>query len=61
MTDRSLDEIILGPPPSTGDDWYFSPRQAEGLDDADFEIISIPLEPSQGPSDGIERDSRTAS
>jgi hypothetical protein len=42
MSDQSLDAIVLGSAPSTGADWFFSPRQAEGLDDAEFEIVSAP-------------------
>jgi hypothetical protein len=50
MSDHSLDSMVLGPAPSTGDDWYFTPRPAEGLDAADLEIVSVPAEAESAPA-----------
>ena len=43
MKPRDLDAIVVGTPRQTGDDWYFAPRPAESLDDAEVAIVSVPI------------------
>ncbi len=47
MKPTDLDSIVLGTPRPTGDDWYFSPRPSEGLDDAEVAIVSMPVRPAK--------------
>jgi hypothetical protein len=42
MKHQDLDNIALGTPAPTGDDWYFTPRPADGLDDADVTLVVNP-------------------
>ena len=42
MKPSDLDTMALGTPPATGDDWYFTPRPAEGLDEAEVRIVVNP-------------------
>jgi hypothetical protein len=53
MSDLAVGSIDVGPPNSTGDNWQFGMRPAEGLDAAQVEILTEP-EPSPSASDSDE-------
>lgn len=49
MSNGGDETIIIGPPLPTGDDWDFTPRPADGLDDAHVKILPEPEAPEGHP------------